>query len=87
MTPAKVGDVDPPEFSDDELALRVATEFGDELRYVHAWGKRLPWGGYRWSIDRTLEVPSYIILWAIEGAAEWSLTGLAPPVGVSGGAS
>lgn len=28
-----------------------------------------------------------ILLWTIEGAAEWSLTGLAPPVGVSGGAS
>ena len=45
-----------PEFSDDQLALRLTKKHRHALRYVHAWGKWLRWDGYRWSFDRTLAV-------------------------------
>ncbi|MCZ6860397.1 MAG: phage/plasmid primase, P4 family, partial [Alphaproteobacteria bacterium] len=46
-----------PRFSDDQLALRFTAELGDELRYIHPWGKWLRWDGRRWSFDQTLAVP------------------------------
>jgi putative DNA primase/helicase len=50
------GDVRPPEFSDDALALRFADQHANELRYVADWGKWLCWDGARWQFDRTLAV-------------------------------
>jgi putative DNA primase/helicase len=46
----------PPEFSDDALALRFASEHANELRYVADWSKWLRWDRMRWQLDRTLAV-------------------------------
>lgn len=48
----------PPEFTEEELALRFADRYGPGLRYVAPWGKWL-WlkpGGDRWVPDDTLYV-------------------------------
>ena len=44
----------PQPFSDDALALRLAAEQKDRLRYVAAWGRWLHWDGARWRFDDTL---------------------------------
>jgi putative DNA primase/helicase len=49
-----VGDVRPPEFSDDALALRFADRYASELRFVAAWSRWLRWDGKRWEFDDTL---------------------------------
>jgi putative DNA primase/helicase len=48
------GDAQPPEFSDDALALRFTARHQDDLRYVDARGKWFEWRGSRWEIDGTL---------------------------------
>jgi putative DNA primase/helicase len=53
----EAGEARSPRFSDDQLALRFTAELGDELRYMHPWGKWLRWDGRRWSFDQTLAVP------------------------------
>lgn len=52
----KPGNLSSPEFSDDQLALRFTEELGDELCYVHLWGRWLRWDGWRWSFDQTLSI-------------------------------
>ncbi len=52
----EAGEARSPRFSDDQLALRFTGELGDELRYVHPWGKWLRWDERRWSFDQTLAV-------------------------------
>lgn len=37
------------------LAQRFAKQHGDRVRFCHAWGKWLCWGGVRWKIDDTGE--------------------------------
>jgi len=37
-------------------AKRLVTRHGDDLRYVHPWGKWLAWDGRRWAVDATGEV-------------------------------
>lgn len=55
--PASVnGEIVPPEFADDALALRFSYNFGNALRYVDAWGKWLAWDGAVWRKDDTLRV-------------------------------
>ncbi|MDE2100353.1 MAG: hypothetical protein KGL39_24085 [Patescibacteria group bacterium] len=44
----------PPEFSDDNLALRFTARHGDRLRYVAKWGKWLEWDGTTWRPDETM---------------------------------
>jgi putative DNA primase/helicase len=46
----------PPQFSEDELALRFSSKHAGDLRYVAGWGKWLRWDGKRWRKDDTLEV-------------------------------
>jgi len=43
----------PPEFSDESLALRLAGDHADDLRFVDAWGRWLIWVGKRWAFDET----------------------------------
>ena len=42
--------------SDDAIALEFSARHGNDLRYVHAWGKWLRWDACRWTIDDTLRV-------------------------------
>jgi|GEM_PF-5127176 len=46
----------PPEFSEDQLALRFARRHGADLRYVAAWGKWFCWIGTHWQHEDTLAV-------------------------------
>src|SRR5262245_58244201 len=49
----------PPEFADDELALRFAEHHKDSLRYVAALGRWLIFDGMRWRFDETLMVRDF----------------------------
>ena len=40
----------PPEFSDENLALRFAWMHAGDLRYVAKWGRWLVWDGRRWRL-------------------------------------
>ena len=57
-TGSKVVPLEPrsPEFSEDNLALRFADQYGRDLRYVDKWGKWLIWDGRRWQFDDTRKV-------------------------------
>lgn len=44
----------PPEFSDEALALRYADRHADGLRYVAKWGKWFRWIGHKWEDEDTL---------------------------------
>ena len=46
----------PPEYSDDELALRFADCYAGELRHVAKWGKWLRYDECRWRQDETQAV-------------------------------
>src|SRR6266508_231912 len=62
----------PPDFSDEDLALRFAERYGPGLRYVAPWGRWL-WlkpGGGRWVVDDTLYVIDLIRQVCREAAAE-----------------
>lgn len=50
------GNAIPPRFSEDALALRFSQKYGDDLRYVHVWGKWMSWDHARWAGDSTLHV-------------------------------
>lgn len=55
--PASVnGEIVPPEFADDALALRFSYHFSNALRYVDAWGRWMAWDGSVWRKDDTLRV-------------------------------
>lgn len=43
-------------YSDDALALEFTETYGDDLRYVNAWGRWLTWDGACWRHDDTLSV-------------------------------
>ena len=43
----------PPNFSDENLALRFAEDHAADLRFVDMWGKWLIWDGHRWTPDET----------------------------------
>ncbi|MGP8252715.1 MAG: phage/plasmid primase, P4 family [Terracidiphilus sp.] len=43
-------------YSDDALALEFTETYGDDLRYVDAWGRWLLWNGACWQHDDTLSV-------------------------------
>ncbi len=45
-----------PENSEEAFALQFSAQFGNDLRYVAAWGKWLAWDGHRWCTDDTLDV-------------------------------
>ena len=42
------------DLSEDELALRFAAEYKDELRYVATQSRWMKWNGTRWVADGTL---------------------------------
>lgn len=44
----------PPDFTEDEIALRFSEIFAPSLRYVAAWGKWMLWDGKIWRKDDTL---------------------------------
>jgi len=46
----------PQKLTDNALASEFTRLHGDELRYVHEWGKWLRWDGTRWEAERTLRV-------------------------------
>src|SRR5262249_10240628 len=48
------GELRPPAFSDDALALRFIDQHKDSLRYVPSLGKWLRWDGKRWCFDDRL---------------------------------
>jgi len=50
------GEIVPPEFADDALALRFAYNYGNALRYVALWGRWMHWDGAVWRRDETLGV-------------------------------
>jgi putative DNA primase/helicase len=50
------GNVLPPEFSEDAVALRFTRKFEDEVRFVNSWGKWLRWTGQYWKTDSTLRI-------------------------------
>ena len=41
--------------SDEDLALRFARRFADELRYIAAWKRWHAWNGTTWQLDSTLD--------------------------------
>ena len=60
--------VQPPEFSDDALALSFADRHADKLRYVVKWSWML-WGGTHWQSDGKLKHYDYARLICREAAA------------------
>ncbi|RTL63698.1 MAG: hypothetical protein EKK41_22905 [Hyphomicrobiales bacterium] len=48
------GDIRPPEYSDDALALAVAELHHERLRYVSPWDKWMHWNGKNWRCEDTL---------------------------------
>jgi P4 family phage/plasmid primase-like protien len=50
--------LDEPSFNLTDLgnAERLVARHGDDLRYVHPWGKWLVWDGKRWAVDAAGEV-------------------------------
>jgi putative DNA primase/helicase len=50
------GEILPPRFSEDALALRFSELYADDLRYVARWAQWLRWDGTRWAEDTTLNV-------------------------------
>jgi putative DNA primase/helicase len=44
----------PPEFTDDALAIRFAERHAAEVRYVATWHRWLEWTGTRWKADETV---------------------------------
>ncbi len=44
----------PPEFADENLALRFSAEHAERLRHVATWGRWLIWDGATWRFDDTL---------------------------------
>ena len=53
-TPAQPGMAVPPEYSDEALALRFASSYAKDLRYVAAMRCWFRWDGVRWVKDTTL---------------------------------
>ena len=45
----------PPQFSEEDLALKFSKLHGDRWRYVAAWGLWLWWTGTHWAEERTLK--------------------------------
>ena len=62
------GDVRPPEFSDDALALSFADRHADKLRYVVKWSWML-WNGTHWQSDGKLKHYDYARAVCREAAA------------------
>lgn len=44
----------PPDFTEDEIAMRFSESFAPSLRYVAAWGRWMLWDGKIWRKDDTL---------------------------------
>lgn len=49
----EVADAQPPDYSDEALALRFARLHGDRLRYIAAWSQWYVWTGARWKLELT----------------------------------
>lgn len=50
----EAGVILPPDFTEDEIALRFSKTFAPSLRYIAAWGKWMLWDGKIWRKDDTL---------------------------------
>ena len=50
----QLGEMRPPAYTDEALALRFAEIHANDLRYVAAWGRWLFFDGTRWRFDETL---------------------------------
>jgi P4 family phage/plasmid primase-like protien len=55
-------DVRPPDYSDDDLALRFTEKHACDLRYVATWGKWLEWTGAKWQPEETFKAYDLIRL-------------------------
>jgi len=53
------GEVRPPGFTDDALALDFTRQHAWHLRYVAAWGKWYEWTGTVWKADETMRIFDY----------------------------
>lgn len=60
----------PPEFADDELALRFSTKYAQALRYVASWGCWMSWDGAIWRRDDTLRVYDLVRATCRQASAE-----------------
>jgi putative DNA primase/helicase len=69
QAPADLGEVRPPEFSDDALALDFADRHKDDLRYVATWSRWLYFDGRHWQYDETLNVFDLVRLICRKAAA------------------
>lgn len=56
IRPAPATDVEPPEFSDDAVALAFSARHGSDLLHVAEWGHWVRWDSRRWARDTTLAV-------------------------------
>jgi hypothetical protein len=52
--PDSGAEADPPEFTEDALALEFTSRHGRDWAYVAAWGQWLTWSGGRWERETTL---------------------------------
>jgi putative DNA primase/helicase len=52
--PDSGAEADPPEFTEDALALEFTRGHGRDWAYVAAWGQWLTWSGGRWERETTL---------------------------------
>jgi putative DNA primase/helicase len=53
---ATPNEVEPPEYSDDAVALAFSTRHARDLLFVPEWGHWVRWDGTRWARDTTLAV-------------------------------
>jgi hypothetical protein len=52
--PGDLNENRPLKFTDDALATRFVTRFGQEMRYVAKWNRWMVWDGCRWAEDQTM---------------------------------
>jgi putative DNA primase/helicase len=64
------GNLQPPEFSDDALAIRFSNRHQHELRHIASWNKWLQWTGQVWQTEGTLQVFDYARQICREASAE-----------------
>lgn len=67
---APVADPNPPEFSDEALALKFAEQHSHSLRYVAKFRKWIAWDGTRWKRENTLLALSHARTICRSAAAE-----------------
>lgn len=62
--------LEPPQYSDDSVAMAFTDRHADKLRFVAEWGHWLCWDGARWAQDKTLIVFDLVRLMCRKIAAQ-----------------